>query len=346
MPPPLAPDFVAALRAAVAEVFPTAGPGWPLPEMDIFLRKPSSAPAPAATDPPDPRVVELVDRLVREAGGGVVRTVPRLVEQVGRLARDAEEHVVRVARVVRGYHAHLGRLGVPLDGVAAYVRAERAVLADLYRAVREPVPSPARVRSLVVRYAVDARRPADPPLERFTWRGPRDAVELGERPPGLLRSGVLAAYRPVPHPFAGTLLLAAEPRLQARAIVGLIEGLFGGPIPAEEGESPAGSVYVSSPEPDGLFEPCGFRWRGKAADFRGASLQFCLVSALWDGESPRHRPVRLETDLVDELYRGKEKPDPALKNLIQQVRSRFASAGLALTVARRRGRVWLEERPA
>jgi hypothetical protein len=106
-------------------------------------------------------------------------------------------------------------------------------------------------------------------------------------------------------------------------------------------DEPSGDAAGNRQNPDGPFEPFGFRWAGKEIDFSDAPLRFRLVDALWDRSAGKPHPSREVSDVMAELYPDDDEADDKLKDLAKQTRKAFERSGMALTVRTSGGKLWL-----
>ncbi len=109
---------------------------------------------------------------------------PRVEALVRALVHEAESKAVLFNQFTTGYLTRFRRLGIAPEGYEEYLQAERQGFALLYEAVREPIPSQARIRALTLQIALDARRPISPPVDRFVVRQRNADWEVGEWPVG------------------------------------------------------------------------------------------------------------------------------------------------------------------
>ncbi len=275
-------------------------------------------------------------------------------ELIAALECEAKDKGKMIADFLRAYHMHIADLGIGVEGIASYLRAQRKVLANLYFAVREPVPSPATVKGLVLRFVIDSRSEICPPVDRFVTRKREAHWEVGEYRSGEYRSHLLppaGGFRPVAVPFGWMLLAAANAiPMNITGIVTLVESLFGGaPAPADAAGVFSGMPVTALlpkthpvPPKNGPREPFAFVWGDKACDFSGAILQHRLVVALWDASTGCPHASRNLSDVMGEVYGDDDECDDAFKNLCREVRKRFARAGIGLSVQSAGGKVWLQ----
>lgn len=210
---PTIPTFTELFVPAYLDVFRPGLRALPAPDHCPLQAPPSPGPLPTGPE-----------------GDLIHRWITQLIDN---LVTEAHQRAGEVVRLIRAYETHFSAVGVTHDQIPEYLRHERQILCDIYPAVREYVPSPATVRGLVFRYALDARLPLEPPVDRFQFRETCGAWEVGEYQPGRFRSevlGPLGGFRPVHLLFAGPLLGAVTaPRIDAHAVVAYIELLLGGP---------------------------------------------------------------------------------------------------------------------
>lgn len=140
-----------------------------------------------------------------------------LDEVLGRVAAEGAAAAERVVACLNELVSQLDVLEcVDRRDVFEYFAAADRVLLKLYAELRRPRPSPTRLRQLVVRYALDARRCIDAPAHQIEIRRQAGGYEIAVVAPGYssLRSlpypGVI-----VRNPFARQILaiaLAEPPR--------------------------------------------------------------------------------------------------------------------------------------
>jgi hypothetical protein len=127
---------------------------------------------------------------------------------------------------------HLEAIGCHPESVAEYIRLEQRTLASLYHLVREPAPSPTKLQRLVYRAALDARRPIQGDINRFTCQHGSQGWVITEYPSAghtVVPLPPPGGVRPVWNPIVGAILrcvLADPPRIAN--LMGIIERALGG----------------------------------------------------------------------------------------------------------------------
>lgn len=87
-------------------------------------------------------------------------------------------------------------------------------------------------------------------------------------------------------------LCATTPTVEGNEAVAVaVAQSEGGLTAGRDGDEQSRSV--SEPQPDGPFEPFGFRFAGREIDLSRSRLRHKLVGALWDSTSGRRHPSRL-----------------------------------------------------
>ena len=84
------------------------------------------------------------------------------------MRRSAEETAALVSAYLDAIVEHLEAIGCSPADVASYLRCRQQTLASLYLLIAQPNPSPTETRKLALRLALDARKPIEGNLERFT----------------------------------------------------------------------------------------------------------------------------------------------------------------------------------
>ncbi len=158
---------------------------------------------------------------------------PELIETFVSAARIGEFVVHNIA----SYLCTFDRLRVTPDGVNHFLRAERAVIADIDLAARQPVPSSGRLHQLALRLTVDPRTASDP--ERYTLALVDDrpvvrryALPRGERPALATPEESIRQYT---LPAEIVLRELLSPRFDHRRLAARTERLFGRPVTAADG---------------------------------------------------------------------------------------------------------------
>jgi hypothetical protein len=186
--------------------------------------------------------------------------------------------------------------------------------------------------------AWDIRGPhADEP-----WPEPYRSDEQGQ-----LR-GFMVVGRTVPSEFLDALTHAGKKLLEAApADWTAPEAGQAGPAPAPESADRVALPALDGQEPDGPFEPDGFRFRGIEVRFGRAGKQLLLVLALWDAAQRCPRLPREIEHVMTEVYgEDHDTSDPAFRQLCSDTRRRLEAANLALAVNYVQGKVWLSPQPA
>jgi hypothetical protein len=95
-------------------------------------------------------------------------------------------------------------------------------------------------------------------------------------------------------------------------------------------------------EPDGPFDPDGFRFSGVPVRFGRAAKQFELVRSLWDRENCCPTAPRPVEDVIEAVYgESHETSDPAFRQLCTDTRRRFQAANCPVDVRSVQGKVQL-----
>ena len=76
-------------------------------------------------------------------------------------------------------------------------------------------------------------------------------------------------------------------------------------------------------------------------DLSGAPLRHRLMVALWDETRKRWR-TRSEAEVLEAVYPGEEEAESKLKDLASKTGDALRRAGIAATVRRAGGKVWLD----
>ena len=98
-------------------------------------------------------------------------------------------------------------------------------------------------------------------------------------------------------------------------------------------------------EANGPFEPFGFRYRGREADFATAPLRHTLLAALWDVEAEKPFESRTTEQILDEVYPGDDDAEAKLKNLKVETNRALLRAEVPLAIKSASAKYWLKPSP-
>lgn len=108
-----------------------------------------------------------------------------LDEIIGNIEAEAAADADSVAANLTQLVAHLQSLKCTTrHAVHEYFAAAERVLLELYGELRQPRPSPTRLRQLTVQYALDPRRRIDAAAHQIEIRNRADGYEIAVAPPG------------------------------------------------------------------------------------------------------------------------------------------------------------------
>lgn len=102
---------------------------------------------------------------------------------------------------------------------------------------------------------------------------------------------------------------------------------------------------VPAVEPDGPFEPFGFRYSGREADFTTAPLRHTLLAALWDAEANKPFESRTTEQILDLVYPDDDDAEAKLKNLKVETNRALLRAKVPLAIKSASAKYWLKPSP-
>lgn len=176
-------------------------------------------------------------------GTGAIPAPPELSPQLIATFASAARIGQLIAHHTVSYLGTFGRLGITPDGVSHFLRAERAVIADIDLAARQPVPSSGRLHHLARRLAVDPRTEGAPERYALALEEGRPVVRQYALPRGV-RSALAdpeETIRQYTLPAEIVLRELLDPGFDHRRLAARTERLFGRPVTTADGTA-AGRV--------------------------------------------------------------------------------------------------------
>jgi hypothetical protein len=153
----------------------------------------------------------------------------RLDNLIEEIKRGAEVDAEAVADYVNSLVEHFETISCECSKIGDYFRLANQTLASLYLAISCPNPSPIEVKSLALRYVLDARVPVRGPIERYRLAKCKEGWEVTKYPSSLTPRCIPFPARRIRNRLAVLVLdCVFANELRPYRLMELIELLLGG----------------------------------------------------------------------------------------------------------------------